>query len=198
MSNFKINHLKGKFAEDIAIYHFESMDFKVIKTGKEELYSKELSNVANKHNNKRDFQNNSNYIVFKIFNDVLSKLPDLLIYKEADNFMIKFVEVKYRKIINQNNLKNFRVDEQKDELDLKKYFDNLDRLYKLIFSDNKWPDIYVYLVTSDEIYFGKVYKNKDHYKVEFLTSQEVTTRFSKNWPNYKQIADEIKANVLVN
>ena len=192
MKNFTINLLKGKMAENIAIFHFEQMGFKVVRTGKEELFPKELVEFASYDNQK--FQNSSVFSTFQIYNEILSKLPDLLIYKKnSTGFMIKFVEVKYRKDLEEEKIKNFIVSsDEKDILDIKKYLDNLNNLNKLLKFDNNWPDVYVYLITKKNIYFGKVYNKKNYYLIDFLTPEEVERRYSKNWPRYKEIAENIK------
>ena len=192
MKNFTINLLKGKMAENIAIFHFEQMGFKVVRTGKEELFPKELVEFASYDNQK--FQNSSVFSTFQIYNEILSKLPDLLIYKKnSTGFMIKFVEVKYRKDLEEKKIKNFIVSsDEKDILDIKKYLNNLNNLNKLLKFGNNWPDVYVYLITKKNIYFGKVYNKKNYYLIDFLTPEEVERRYSKNWPRYKEIAENIK------
>ena len=192
MKNFTLNLLKGKMAENIAIFHFEQMGFKVVRTGKEELFPKELVEFASYDNQK--FQNSSVFSTFQIYNEILSKLPDLLIYKKnSTGFMMKFVEVKYRKDLEEEKIKNFIVSsDEKDILDIKKYLDNLNNLNKLLKFGNNWPDVYVYLITKKNIYFGKVYNKKNYYLIDFLTPEEVERRYSKNWPRYKEIAENIK------
>ena len=210
MKDFNLNFLKGKLIEEIAKYHFEEIGFSVIRTGKEELFTKELAKLSPEIKFDNKFQNPANCSVFKIYEDVLSKLPDLLIYKKSDRgFMMKFIEVKYRKEIKfdeeiNKNKKIIRIlDEKKDKLELKKYFDNLDNLYNTL-KLRDWPDVFVYLITDSEIYFGKAYKQHEkNYKIEFLTPEGVKESYSYNWrkdnnKGYKEIADKIKENILIN
>ena len=194
MGNFDLNSLKGKIGEEIAKYHFEKIGFKVIKTGKEELFSKDLANLAGNFKSSK-FQNKSTQLVFEIYNKILSKLPDLLIYKNSENgLMIKFVEVKYRKTFKKD--KTLIIDENNDDLQIKKYLDNLDNLYKLLGLDKdsvyqNWPDVFVYLLTNDNIYFGKVFKKDNKYELPLLTPSEVEKKYSKNWPGFRDVAEEL-------
>jgi len=194
MSDFDLNSLKGKIGEEIAKYHFEKIGFKVIKTGKEELFSKDLANLAGNFKSSK-FQNKSTQLVFEIYNKILSKLPDLLIYKNSENgLMIKFVEVKYRKTFKKD--KTLIIDENNDDLQIKKYLDNLDNLYKLLGLDKdsvyqNWPDVFVYLLTNDNIYFGKVFKKDNKYELPLLTPSEVEKKYSKNWPGFKSVAEQL-------
>ena len=195
MSNFDLNSLKGKIGEEIAKYHFEKIGFKVIKTGKEELFSKDLANLAGNLQLAK-FQNKSTQLVFEIYNKILSKLPDLLIYKNSKNgLMIKFVEVKYRKVFNFKE-KILVIDKNRDDLQIKKYLDNLDNLYTILgLNENNsyqnWPDVFVYLLTNDNIYFGKVFKKDNKYELPLLTPSEVEKKYAKNWPGFRDIAEEL-------
>lgn len=202
----KTTFIKGLIAEEIAKFHFQNMDFKIIHTGKESLDS-DLANVSNSINS---FKNNENENTFDIYNSILSKLPDFMIWKNSNNFEHKFVEVKYRKSLSNIKFTNkgfeYKVDfshDSGDILDLRKYFLNLDKLFSML--DNtkdRWIDLYVYLVLSEDnhsepnIFYGKVYKNKDHFKVDFFNIEHIdkTPNISFNWPNYKKIAEYITNN----
>lgn len=198
--------IKGLIAEEIAKFHFENMGFNIIHTGKESLDS-DLANVSNSI---KKFKNYENENIFNIYNTILSKLPDFMIWKNNNDFEHKFVEVKYRKSLAKINFTKkgffYKVDfneNSEDILKLRKYFLNLDNLFSMIKTKNEeWIDLYVYLILIDEknnqpnIFYGKVYKNNDHFKVDFFNVEHIdkTPKISFNWPNYKKIAEYITKN----
>lgn len=179
------------------------MGFKVIHTGKESL-DKDLADNSYKVNS---FKNIENGNTFQLYNQILAKLPDFMIWKHNDEeFEHKFVEVKYRSKLDDITLTNkgfdyeILLDSNHDPLDLKKYFTNLDRVFSLLQDiKTKWIDLYVYLIVGKSendkpnIYYGKVWKNDKGFKVQFLSIDSIdkSKYISKNWPNYKKIANYI-------
>lgn len=198
--------IKGLIAEEIAKFHFENMGFNIIHTGKES-FDKELADASYSIDK---FKNIENANTFQIYNTILSKLPDFMIWKNSNDFEHKFVEVKYRKSLPNMHYTQkgflYKVDfggECEDVLDLRKYFLNLDRLFSFLENPKgKWIDLYVYLILLDEksnqpnIYYGKVWKNSDCFKVDFFNIEYIdnTQNISSNWPNYKKIAQYILQN----
>ena len=175
MKKFELRLLKGKLGEEIAKYHFEQMGFEIVRTGKEELF-KDLIKIENKN----QFISN---LIFNIYETILSKLPDFLVFKKDENKMF-FVEIKYRDKIDleQCKLKNTyeyaleifieESDKNKNvvkELEIIKYIENLDFLHKKVNSEsNYWSDFYVYLIANNSIYFGRVYKNTKEDRKKFF------------------------------
>ena len=208
MKNFNFRLLKGKIAEEIAKYHFEQMNFKVVRTGKEVLFPDLVKLEKNKK-----FNNN---LVFNIYKKILSKLPDFIIYKnENGKKIMAFVEVKYRKYIDLEPFKmkngygyvfhiysNNKNNEVVENLEILKYINSLKYLHKIANDSSKYlVDFYVYLIANGNIYFGRVYENhesqnsKGAYTLKLLTPEVVEEKYS-NWPKFKEIANEIKKEIL--
>lgn len=209
MKDFNLQLLKGKIAEEIAKYHFEQMNFKVVRTGKEMLFKDLIELEGNK-----DFDKN---LVFNIYNKILSKLPDFIIYKNEDSKKIMaFVEVKYRKHLNLEPFKrengyeyalhiysNAKNNEIVENLEILKYINNLKHLHTIANNTKYLVDFYVYLIANNNIYFGRVYENNDEnkkgvgdYTLKLLTPEGVEKKYD-NWPGFKKIAeDKIKKEIL--
>ena len=105
-------YLRGLIAEEICKFHLKRSGFNIINSGKE-WFDKELANnllvSAPKKSN----------LTLRIFNDIIAKLPDFMIWKSGDDEIdYKFVEVKYRKILNP---KIFKKSIKKDKTPYIKY-----------------------------------------------------------------------------
>lgn len=205
--NKKLSHLKGFIAEEICKFHIKRAGFKIINSGKE-WFDKDLADelVYNK--------SDSNNHTLNIFNKIIAKLPDFMIWRnlEEEDIEYKFVEVKYRKKLDKKSfvpsvtkkgypyLKYECNNPKDDSLNVYKYMKNLEKLMILendsLTNDLRNIEFYIYLVTSSDmekktnIYFGKVFGSFEKgYVVYFHEPKEVSERFGDVWKNYLDVAN---------
>jgi len=201
--------IKGFIAEEICKFHLQRAGFNIINSGKE-WFDKDLADRLTQQAPKKK------NATLNIFNNIIAKLPDFMIWRESDGsdeIEYKFVEVKYRANIDSKifvptvtqsgdkYLKYTCNDPKKDPLKVYKYMYNLERLMHLEYgehSDLSKIEFYIYLVTSSDtdaktnIYFGKVYGSASKgYKIYFYAPQEVSSKFGQVWTNYLDVAKHL-------
>ncbi len=201
----KSMHVKGFIAEEICKFHLKRAGFNLINSGKEWLDKDLADKLITKQPSKDEF-------TLKIFNDIIAKLPDFMIWKDNEEKIdYSFVEVKYRKKLDKNFFKQTSKrdgtpyisykckNKNNDPLNVYKYMENLENIMHLV--DDKLNslgdiDFYIYLVTREDltgktnILFGKVFGDKTKgYKVYFYTPDIVGKYFSKTWENYLDVSN---------
>ena len=208
-----LNHtnIKGFIAEEICKFHLKRSGFNIINSGKE-WFDKDLANKLTQQK-----PDNGNHTL-NIFNNIIAKLPDFMIWRDLDNekdIEYKFVEVKYRKTLDPKVFVPSTVkgnpcliytckDSKNDSLQVYKYMQNLENLMSL---ENKALDdlsnieFYIYLVTNNDlnnhtnIFFGKVFgSEKKGYSVYFYAPNEVSVKFGYIWTNYMDVAKYLLEN----
>jgi len=200
----KSQHVKGFIAEEICKFHLKRAGFNIINSGKE-WFDKDLADKLITQ------KNDNNNFTLRIFNDIIAKLPDFMIWKDDEKKIdYKFVEVKYRAMLDSKYFEDtiikdgspcikYRCKNKKDDpLQVYKYMENLESIMYLVDSKlNNIKDIefYIYLVTRKDlngktnILFGKVFGNKKTgYTVYFYTPDIVAKKFSATWNNYLKVS----------
>ena len=158
-----INQLKGFIAEEIARYHMEKLEYKVVPIGREKI-EPELSDLLLFIRGNMAHLNQQSANSFKVFENTISKLPDYAIWKISPNayenmMTFRFLEVKYRTKVTKIKKHetedkyslNIKKSDDENELLVHKYIKNLQNLYG-ISTDGKDSSInniefYIYLIT---------------------------------------------------
>lgn len=205
------NNLKGLIAEEFCRFHLSKSGFNIINSGKE-WFDKDLADTL------IDRKAKKSNIPLLIFNNIISKLPDFMIWRETEEKIeYKYVEVKYRAKLDPQYFKNkltkhnipyirYECSEKNDPLEIYKYIENLQNL-KQIINETKHQindaEFYIYLVTNSnledrpDILFGKVFGDGNSgYSVYFYTPSIVEKSFNQTWPNYKSIANYLIENKI--
>jgi len=134
--------MKGFVAEEIARYHMQKIEYKVVPIGREKI-EPELSDLLLYIRGSMSHLSKESNESFSIFESVISKLPDYAVWKNTTssgkNIMtFRFLEVKYRDSIAKlkhhatENKYSLNIEAKNDynELGVHKYIKNLKNLFR--------------------------------------------------------------------
>lgn len=209
-------NLKGYIAELICEYHFNKLNYNVIPLGNEKI-SGLLPSIKTLFKDGIVEEGTYDSNTFLMLQSLTQHLPDFAIWKLAHNrdfhskrittkniLKISFVEVKYRKHINETA---FEIGKPKneDELGLHKYLSFLQNKGKEHKLDISRIDFYVYLITYDnknkrhKILFGKVFENtkiRGKYKLNLYENinELFNQKTGNKWDDYNSLLDFLLLN----
>ena len=184
--NPSVNGIKGYITEIVAKLHFESSGFHVIQTGKEH-YSIMLADFAASINSPSTSNRNDSR-TFSIYNDILGKMPDLMLfraYTKNDNivYTIRFVEVKFRKgnlSLQKKEHGYLYTHDGRDELSINKYIENIKNINGGTLQNVNFF-IYLLFCDNDDNYRPLIGKVTDCGNIDFYEISLSNDNQLKNW-----------------